>query len=308
VFQGSPPGPASLHQSQALQRALARGGSTPKDMRRWWTRRRGFLTRQEPALSRTQLAQDMQPRLGKAMDFGDCPRKICADRHPRHEPDFHARQGINPHKFHRSRTVFRGCTGRRANPCVSSVFFFRAGQNWGNKPYFSRATQRDSSRTAKWLGLVSSASFFYDTPAWRLRSLLLNEGLCPEGGRCLPKALLHPRRATKSKIRHSPYVARSGEDRGRGVCRNAQGTARAQPSRKCEPASALLGRRPPRLSVWTHRPQNASRFMTISHIQGRQNAGGRYDRRPVPKASQKAEYRKFNIKSARSDRGAMISP
>ena len=46
-----------------------------------------------------------------------------------------ASQGINPHTFDEADVFALHCEGGQS--CIQ-VFFFRAGQNWGNRAYFPR--------------------------------------------------------------------------------------------------------------------------------------------------------------------------
>ena len=54
-----------------------------------------------------------------------------------------ASQGINPSTFTEADVFALHCEGGQS--CVQ-VFFFRAGQNWGNRAYFPRHGERGSSR------------------------------------------------------------------------------------------------------------------------------------------------------------------
>src|SRR5258706_12142239 len=81
--------------------------------------------------------------------------------------NIHARQGINPSGFSEAH-VF--ALHREGGASCVQVFFFRAGQNWGNRPYFPRHAGEVPSGEV----LGSFLSQFYDTrPASKL--ILLSE-------------------------------------------------------------------------------------------------------------------------------------
>ena len=101
----------------AIRRTGGRSGTFP---RRQKPRRSG------PRLSRTWRGPSA------ALDFERAAR--LRDR-VRAMHQIQSTQGINPSDFRRSRSL-RG-VHRGGETCVQ-VFFFRAGQNWGNRPYFPR--------------------------------------------------------------------------------------------------------------------------------------------------------------------------
>jgi excinuclease ABC subunit C len=162
------------------------------------------------------------------------------------------------------------------------VFFFRAGQNWGNKPYFPRTADLPPADA-----LESFVGQFYDdrqAPKLILTSeelpgaALLSEALALRAGHKVEIAM--PRRGEKREIMDRA-LANAREQLGR---RLAENSAQAQ---LLEGVADLFGLDAPprRIEVYDN-----------SHIQGAHALGGMI----VAGAGgfEKAEYRKFNIKSA----------
>jgi len=192
----------------------------------------------------------------------------------------HARQGINPASFAEADVFALHREG--AQSCVQ-VFFFRAGQNWGNRPFFPRhaADIENGELLASFLGQ------FYDTrPAPSL--ILLSEDV-PE------RALLAEALCIRSGHRIEIAVPARGEKRE--IVDAALQNARAQLARnQAESASQhallegiaetfALDAAPKRIEVYDN-----------SHIQGTNAVGAMIV--AGPEGFQKAEYRKFNIASA----------
>jgi excinuclease ABC subunit C len=191
----------------------------------------------------------------------------------------HSRQAINPSGFSEA-DVFALYRADGAS-CIQ-VFFFRAGQNWGNKPYFPRHAADVPSGEV----LASFVSQFYDSrPPSRL--ILLSEEIpdCP----LVAEAL-----STKADRKVEVSVPARGERRE--VMLAAVQNARAQLARQqAENATQrallegvaeafALDAPPKRIEVYDN-----------SHVQGTNAVGAMI----VAGADglQKAEYRKFNIKS-----------
>jgi excinuclease ABC subunit C len=165
--------------------------------------------------------------------------------------------------------------------CVQ-VFFFRAGQNWGNRAYFPRVDKSDSDPEimSAFLG-----QFYEDKPIPRL--ILSN--VEPLEGELL-------REAFSLKARHKVEIAvpRRGEKRelvehALTNAREALGRKLAESSAQTKLLSAVcetfgLEGSPERIEVYDN-----------SHIMGTNAVGGMIV--AGPEGFQKSQYRKFNIRS-----------
>lgn len=222
------------------------------------------------------LAHEMHAA-SEAMDFERAAQLRDRIRAMNH---IQSRQGINPAGFSEADVfaLFR----EGAQSCVQ-VFFFRAGQNWGNRPFFPRHGAEVPSGEV----LASFLGQFYDTrlaPAL----ILLSENI-PE--RALLAEALSVRAGHKIEI----TVPARGEKRE--IVLSALQNARAQLARQqAEKATQrellegvaeafALDAPPRRIEVYDN-----------SHIQGSNAVGAMIV--AGPEGFQKSEYRKFNIKSA----------
>ena len=98
----------------------------------WWTRRTSSCAASRDAV-RARLAKEMNAA-AEAMEFERAAR--VRDR-IRALSAINAEQGINPEGVEEADVFAVHSEGGQA--CVQ-VFFFRAGQNWGNRAYFPRVT------------------------------------------------------------------------------------------------------------------------------------------------------------------------
>ena len=165
--------------------------------------------------------------------------------------------------------------------CVQ-VFFFRAGQNWGNRAYFPRVdrTDDDAEIMAAFLG-----QFYDDKPIPRLMLVnvepaerdLLREAFGLKAGRKVEIAV--PRRGEKRDlVDHAVTNAREAFGR-----RMAEGSTQSKLLTQVGEAFALEAP-PERIEVYDN-----------SHISGTNAVGGMIV--AGPDGFQKNQYRKFNIKS-----------
>jgi excinuclease ABC subunit C len=191
-----------------------------------------------------------------------------------------AHQGINPRGVEEADVFAVHQDGGFS--CVE-VFFFRAGQNWGNRAYFPRA---DRSLGAGEVLAAFLAQFYDDKPC--PRCILISHEI-------EERALLAEALATKSGHKVEVLLPRRGEKRE--LIDHALANAREALARKLADATsqrALLAalvepfalRAPPRrIEVYDN-----------SHIQGTNAVGAMI----VAGADgfQKNQYRKFNIRSA----------
>jgi excinuclease ABC subunit C len=164
--------------------------------------------------------------------------------------------------------------------CVQ-VFFFRAGQNWGNRAYFPRVdkTDTDAEIMTAFIG-----QFYEDKPI--ARQILVN--VMPDEADLLAEAfalktgrkveILQPKRGGKCDlVQHALTNAR--EALGRKM---AESSAQSKLLTLVSETFGLAGV-PERIEVYDN-----------SHIQGTNAVGGMIV--AGPEGFQKSQYRKFNIK------------
>lgn len=188
-------------------------------------------------------------------------------------------QGINPQGVEEA-DVF-GLAQEGGQTCIQ-VFFFRAGQNWGNRPYFPRADK--SLPAAEVLGSFL-AQFYDDKPIPPLILLsqeieekeLLEEALATHAGRKVEIAV--PQRGEKKAlVEHAVTNARE-----------AMGRKLAESSSQAKLLAGVarvfgLAEPPRRIEVYDN-----------SHIQGAQAVGAMIV--AGPEGFLKSQYRKFNIRA-----------
>jgi len=190
-----------------------------------------------------------------------------------------ARQGINPRGVEDA-DVF-AVHQQRGYSCVE-VFFFRTGQNWGNRAYFPRADR--SFEPGEVLGAFL-AQFYDDKPPPRCVFLsheiedraLLAEALTVKSGHKVEVSI--PQRGEKKEL----------VDHALANAREALGRKLAETQSQQNLLTALaetfgLGKPPRRIEVYDN-----------SHIQGSNAVGAMIV--AGPEGFRKNQYRKFNIKS-----------
>ncbi|MGA0607734.1 excinuclease ABC subunit UvrC [Phenylobacterium sp. VNQ135] len=189
-------------------------------------------------------------------------------------------QQINPETVDEADVFALHAEGGQA--CVQ-VFFFRGGQNWGNRAYFPRVdrSDEDAEVMSAFLG-----QFYDDKPIPRL--ILVN--LLPSECELLSEAL-----AQKAERRVEISQPQRGEKRQ--LVQHALTNAREALGRKMAESSAQsklldgvceafgLEARPERIEVYDN-----------SHIMGTNAVGGMIV--AGPEGFQKSQYRKFNIKGS----------
>ncbi|MBM3520530.1 MAG: excinuclease ABC subunit UvrC, partial [Alphaproteobacteria bacterium] len=190
-----------------------------------------------------------------------------------------AQQGINPHSVEEADVI--GIAQEGGQTCIQ-VFFFRAGQNWGNRAYFPRA---DKSLATDEVISSFLAQFYDDKPVPDLVLLpqeiaeraLLEEALSSHAGRRIE--VLAPQRGEKRLlVEHAVTNAR--EALGRKMAESAS------QARLLEGVQRVfdLAEAPRRIEVFDN-----------SHIQGGNPVGAMVV--AGPEGFVKAQYRKFNIRS-----------
>ena len=246
-----------------------------EDYRRLVDEAEGFLTGKSRAVQQ-QLVEEMNTA-SEALDFERAARLRDRLRAMSH---IQAHQGINPSTFADADVFAAYAQGGQI--CIQ-VFFFRAGQNWGNKPYFPRA-DRDLSTAEV---LESFIGQFYDERT--APALIIASETMPQ------KELLAEALALKAGRKVEILVPQRGEKRD--ILDMALQNAREQLARRLAENSAQrellegvaetfgLEAPPRRIEVYDN-----------SHIQGANAVGAMVV--AGPDGFEKGEYRKFNIKSA----------
>jgi excinuclease ABC subunit C len=188
-------------------------------------------------------------------------------------------QQINPETVEEADVFALHAEGGQA--CVQ-VFFFRAGQNWGNRAYFPRVDRQDEEADvmSAFLG-----QFYDDKPVPRLILLnvdpsdrdLLCEAFAMKAGRKVD--ILRPQRGEKRRL----------VDHALTNAREALGRKMAESSAQSKLLAGVceafgLEAPPERIEVYDN-----------SHIMGTNAVGGMIV--AGPEGFQKSQYRKFNIKS-----------
>ncbi|HKD23616.1 MAG TPA: excinuclease ABC subunit UvrC, partial [Rhizomicrobium sp.] len=233
-----------------------------------------FLSGKSGAV-REQLVTEMNAA-SDALDFERAARlrdRLKAISH------IQSHQGINPTTF-ADADVF-AAFAQGGETCVQ-VFFFRAGQNWGNRPFFPRHDRELSTGEV----LEAFIGQFYDertAPALVLlseaipESELLAEALSLRADRKVEIAV--PQRGEKREIVEMA-LTNAREQLGR---RQAENSAQRE---LLEGVAETFGLEnpPKRIEVYDN-----------SHIQGTNALGGLIV--AGPDGFEKGEYRKFNIKS-----------
>jgi len=186
---------------------------------------------------------------------------------------------INPETVDEADVIALHSEGGQA--CVQ-VFFFRAGQNWGNRAYFPRIDKSDEDPDvmAAFLG-----QFYEDKPIPKLMLVnvepaekeLLAEAFCVKSGRKVEIA--RPQRGEKRELVDHALVN----------AREALGRKMAESSAQSKLLAGVceafgLEASPERIEVYDN-----------SHIMGTNAVGGMIV--AGPEGFQKNQYRKFNIRS-----------
>ena len=233
-----------------------------------------FLTGKSRAVQ-ALLAKDMT-EASEALDFERAARYRDRIRAMSH---IQLHQGINPATFAEA-DLFAGFS-EGGETCIQ-VFFFRAGQNWGNRPYFPKHDRELSLEEV----LESFVGQFYDER--EAPKLILLSHAIPN------RELLAEALSVRQDYRIEIAVPQRGEKRD--ILQMALQNAREQLARRMAENSAqrellegvaeLFGLEAPprRIEVYDN-----------SHIQGTNALGAMIV--SGPNGFEKGEYRKFNIRS-----------
>jgi excinuclease ABC subunit C len=265
--------PCLLYQIKRCS-APCTGEISPEDYAELVDEARDFLSGRSQAV-RTELAGEME-KASERLDFETAALyrdRIAALSH------IQSHQGINPRTVEEADLFAAHQEGGRT--CIE-VFFFRTGQNWGNRAYFPRADK--SLGTAEVLGAFLS-QFYDDKPV--PRAILLSHEI--EERDLLAAAL-----SQKSGAKVEVVVPRRGEKKelvaqALANAREALGRELAETSAQITLLNGLaeqfgLPEPPSRIEVYDN-----------SHIMGTNAVGA------MIVAGQegfiKGQYRKFNVRS-----------
>ncbi|MBU1374369.1 MAG: excinuclease ABC subunit UvrC [Alphaproteobacteria bacterium] len=188
-------------------------------------------------------------------------------------------QQINPETLEEADVFALHAEGGQA--CVQ-VFFFRAGQNWGNRAYFPRVDRSDED-----LDIMGAflGQFYDDKPIPKVvlvnilpaEQALLQEAFAQKSGRKVE--ISRPQRGEKKQLVEHAF----------NNAREALGRKMAESSAQSKLLAGVceafgLETQPERIEVYDN-----------SHIMGTNAVGGMIV--AGPEGFQKSQYRKFNIKS-----------
>src|SRR6201995_2153201 len=188
-------------------------------------------------------------------------------------------QGVNPSTFDEADLFALHSEG--GHTCIQ-VFFFRAGQNWGNRPYFPRHSNDLSLAEV----LESFIGQFYDERT--APKLILSSEELP-GCELLSEAL-----ALRADHRVEISTPQRGEKRE--IMERALANAREQLGRRLAENSAQTQLLEGVADVFgLEQPPSRIEVYDNSHIQGAHALGAFIV--AGPDGFEKAQYRKFNIKS-----------
>ena len=229
---------------------------------------------------KSQAVQDeLKAEMTKASDTMDFEAAAKLRDRLRAMSHIQASQGVNPSTFEEADLFAAYSEG--GHTCIQ-VFFFRAGQNWGNRPYFPRH-DRDLPLAEV---LESFVGQFYDErPAPRL--ILASEDL--PGRELLGEAL-----ALRAEHKVEISTPRRGEKRE--IMERALANAREQLGRRLAENSAQTQLLEGVADVFgLEQPPRRIEVYDNSHIQGAHALGAFIV--AGPEGFEKAQYRKFNIKT-----------
>ena len=251
------------------------GEISPEDYVRLVGEAKNFLRGKSDTVRRN--LQDLMLEAAERQEY-----ELAADYRDRLAALSHVQQhqGINPADVQEADVFAAHCDAGQF--CIQ-VFFFRTGQNWGNRAYFPRA---DKSLDAAEVLDAFIAQFYNDKPVPRLILLshqvasraILREALAIRAGHRVEIAT--PMRGTKREL-----VDHAGANAREALGRKLAETASQK--RLLEAVARVFGlaRPPRRIEVYDN-----------SHIQGASAVGAMIV--AGPEGLIKNQYRKFNIKSA----------
>jgi excinuclease ABC subunit C len=229
---------------------------------------------------KSQSVQDaLKAEMAKASDAMDFEAAAKLRDRLRAMSHIQASQGVNPATFEEADLFAAYSEGGQT--CIQ-VFFFRAGQNWGNRPYFPRH-DRDLSLAEV---LESFVGQFYDERT-APKLILTSEELA--GGALLAEALA-------SRAGHRIEISTPQRGEKREIMERALANAREQLGRRLAENSAQTQLLEGVADVFgLEQPPRRIEVYDNSHIQGAHALGAFIV--AGPEGFEKAQYRKFNIKT-----------
>jgi excinuclease ABC subunit C len=267
--------PCLLHQIKRCS-APCVGRVTPQDYAKFIGEAEAFLSGRDLGIHK-RFAAEME-RASAALEFETAASYRDRIRALAH---IQARQDINVQEIDEADVI---AATREANQTCIQVFFFRGGQNWGNRAYFPR---HDKSATSGEV-LAAFIGQFYDNktpPKLVLLSedvpdaALIQEALSVRANRKVELAV--PQRGDKRKLLdHALENAKNALAR-----RLAESSSQRRMLEGVADAFRLEGA-PERIEIYDN-----------SHIQGANAVGAMVV--AGPEGFVKSAYRKFNIKTAR---------
>ena len=267
--------PCLLHQIKRCS-APCVGRVTPADYATFITQAEDFLSGRDPGI-RERFAAEME-KASAALEFETAAAYRDRIRALAH---IQARQDINVQEIDEADVI---AATREAGVTCIQVFFFRGGQNWGNRAYFPRHDKAAASGEV----LAAFIGQFYDNktpPKLVLLSeevpdaALIEEALSVRAGRKVELAV--PQRGDKRKLlEHALDNAKNALAR-----RLAESSSQRKMLEGVADAFRLESA-PERIEIYDN-----------SHIQGANAVGAMVV--AGPEGFVKSAYRKFNIKTAR---------
>ncbi|MBA2588610.1 MAG: excinuclease ABC subunit UvrC [Alphaproteobacteria bacterium] len=225
------------------------------------------------------VQEDIKAEMTKASDTMDFEAAAKLRDRLKAMSHIQSSQGVNPATFDEADLFALHSEG--GHTCIQ-VFFFRAGQNWGNRPYFPRHANDIPLGEV----LESFVGQFYDERT--APKLILTSEELPE------RELLAQALALRAEHKVEISTPQRGEKRE--IMERAMTNAREQLGRRLAENSAQTQLLEGVADVFgLEQPPRRIEVYDNSHIQGAHALGAFIV--AGPEGFEKAQYRKFNIKS-----------
>jgi excinuclease ABC subunit C len=225
------------------------------------------------------VQEDIKAEMAKASDAMDFEAAAKLRDRLKAMSHIQSSQGVNPSTFDEADLFALHSEG--GHTCIQ-VFFFRAGQNWGNRPYFPRHANDIPLGEV----LESFVGQFYDERT--APKLILTSEELPD------RELLSEALALRAEHRVEISTPQRGEKRE--IMERALTNAREQLGRRLAENSAQTQLLEGVADVFgLEQPPRRIEVYDNSHIQGAHALGAFIV--AGPEGFEKAQYRKFNIKS-----------
>ncbi len=225
------------------------------------------------------VQEDIKAEMTKASDAMDFEAAARLRDRLKAMSHIQSSQGVNPSTFDEADLFALHSEG--GHTCIQ-VFFFRAGQNWGNRPYFPRHANDIPLGEV----LESFVGQFYDERT-APRLILTSEDLPDRELLCEALAL---------RAEHKVEISTPRRGEKREIMERALTNAREQLGRRLAENSAQTQLLEGVADVFgLEQPPRRIEVYDNSHIQGAHALGAFIV--AGPEGFEKAQYRKFNIKS-----------